>query len=450
VRHWRIEAAGVVLAAVALAGCDGGTSMIAPENPDAAAGAHGRVMGGQQPVTGASIYLYAAGAGGYGSASASLLTASAGNQDGSGNWYVKTDANGNFTITNDWSCPSSPSPSYLYLLAVGGNPGAGSANPNLALLAALGACSGVNSTTYVVINELTTVAGIWALSPFMTGMKNIGSSATNQVGLGDAFSSANSVVNYATGAVSGPLLPAGATLPVSKIDTLANILSSCVNTTGGTAGDSSPCGNLFADTTVNSVAPTNTISAALNMAQHAASNVLELFALQPASPPFLPDRSTAPSDWTIAINYTGGGLNAPTAIAADQSGNLWVANSGSDAVSLFNHLGNSMLGTTGTVLSGVPAGIAIDLSGDAWVTASNDGVYELGSGTGSIYGNLFSGFDGPTAIAIDPTGEIWVVNTVNNTVSAVNGAGTGLGGSPFSAGISAPTAIAINGNANAN
>jgi hypothetical protein len=360
--------------------------MIAPHNPAivAPASAHGRVMGGQQPVTGASIYLYAAGAGGYGSPAASLLTSSTGNQDGSGNWFVETDANGNFAITGDWSCPSSPSPSYLYVLALGGNPGESSANPNLAQMAALGPCSAVNASTYVVVNELTTVASIWALSPFMTGITNIGSSATNQLGLGDAFAAVNSVANIATGTTSGPMLPAGATLPVAKINTLANILASCVNSTGGTAGDSSPCGNLFSAATVNSVAPTTTVAAALNMAQHPAVNVSALFALQTASPPFLPNLSAAPNDLTIAINYTGGGLNAPAAIASDQSGNVWVANSGSDTVSWFDNLGNSKLGTTGTSLGGVPAGIAVDLSGNAWVTASDNEVYELSSTSGSI------------------------------------------------------------------
>lgn len=452
-RHWWIEAAVGVLVAVAMTGCEGRTSMIAPHSPTIAApaSAHGRVMGGQQPITGASIYLYAAGAGGYGSAAASLLTSSTGNQDDSGNWYVTTDANGNFAITGDWSCPVSPSPSYLYLLALGGNPGGSSANPNLALLAALGPCTGVNSSTYVVVNELTTVASIWALSPFMTGMTNIGSSATNQVGLGDAFAAANSVANIATGTASGPSLPVGASLPVAKIDTLANILASCVNSTGGTAGDSSPCGNLFLATTVNSVAPTNTVAAALNMAQQPGANVSALFAQQAAIPPFLPNLSTAPNDLTIAINYTGGGLNAPAAIATDQSGNVWVTNGGGDTVSWFDNLGNSKLGTSGTLIGGVPAGIAIDLSGNAWVTASNNEVYELSSSNGSIVGSPLTGFNGPTGIAIDPSNEIWVVNSANSTVSAVNSSGAALTGSPFSgAGISGPNAIAINGNANAN
>ena len=449
-RGWTV-AVSTLLAAMALTGCEGGTSMIAPESPAVATSAHGRLMGGQQPIAGASIYLYAAGASGYGGAATSLLTASAGNQDGSGNWYVKTDASGNWAITGDWSCPALPSPSYLYVLALGGNPGVSSANPNIALVAALGPCSGVSASTYVTVNELTTVASVWALAPFMTGTTNIGSTATNQVGLGDAFAAVTSVASIANGIAPGPALPTGATLPIANIDTLANILSSCVNSTGGTAGDSSPCGNLFSATTANSVAPTNTVAAALNMAQHPAANVAALYALQPANPPFVPSLSSAPKDLTIAIDYTGGGLNAPTAIAADQQGNVWVANSGSDAVTWLDHLGNSKLGATGTLLGGVPQGIAVDLNGNAWVTASNDEVYELNSSNGNLTGSPLTGFNEPTGIAIDPAGEIWVVDSGNNSVSAVNSSGTALAGSPYTgSGISAPAAIAINGNANSN
>jgi hypothetical protein len=448
-----IEAGGAALAALALSGCVGGTSMIASHNPlpVAPASVHGRVIGGQQPITGASIYLYAAGAGGYGSAATSLLTSSAGNQDGSGNWDVKTDANGNFVITGDWSCPVSPSPSYLYVLAVEGNPGAGSPNPNIALISALGPCSQVSASTNVVINELTTVASIWALSPFMAGMTNIGSSPANQVGLGDAFAVVNSLADIATGAASGPTLPNGATLPIAKIDTLANILAGCVNSTGGSAGDSSPCGNLFSATTVNGVAPTNTVAAALNIAQNPAANVTAIYALQSASPPFLPSLPIPPNDLTIAINYAGGGLNSPSAIATDQSGNVWVVNSNSATVSWFDNLGNSKLGTAGASLSGVPAGIAIDLSGNAWVTTSDNNVYELSSSSGNITGSPLSGFNEPTGIAIDSANEIWVVNAATGTVSALSNVGVPLTGSPFSgAGISGPTSVAINSNANGN
>jgi DNA-binding beta-propeller fold protein YncE len=120
-------------------------------------------------------------------------------------------------------------------------------------------------------------------------------------------------------------------------------------------------------------------------------------------------------------------------------------------VTWLDHLGNSKLGTTGTLLGGVPQGIAVDLNGNAWVTASNNEMYELNSSNGNLTGSPLTGFNEPTGIAIDPAGEIWVVNSGANTVSAVNSSGVPLAGSPFSgSGISAPAAIAINGNANSN
>jgi DNA-binding beta-propeller fold protein YncE len=157
----------------------------------------------------------------------------------------------------------------------------------------------------------------------------------------------------------------------------------------------------------------------------------------------------SPTAFTIAIQYTGGGLNAPTAIAADQAGQIWVANSGSDAVSRFDNLGNAQ---TPATLGGTPTAVAIDLTGNAWVTASNSDVYELDAGTGLIDPSTpFTGFNTPTGIAVDPAGYIWVVNSGNSTVSAFNNSNSPLSGSPFSgAGISAPAGIAINGNANAN
>jgi streptogramin lyase len=200
----------------------------------------------------------------------------------------------------------------------------------------------------------------------------------------------------------------------------------------------------------------------MNIAQNPARNVTALNNLVAPTPAFQPHLSAAPNAWTVAIEYTGGGLNQPTTIAADQSGNIWVGNSGSNAVSLFDNLGSSQLGTTGTALGGTPGGVAIDLSGDAWVTASNSDVYELQSESGasvshpagSILNTLTgNGLNLPTGIAIDPSGVIWAVNSGSgaNSVSAFSNTGGKFGGSPFTgAGIASPAGIAINGSANAN
>jgi hypothetical protein len=100
----------------------------------------GRVHGGQQPVKSAHVYLYAAGFGGYETASTSQLTA--GTKDASGNYYVVTGSNGLFTIpTGAYACAEG-TPEYIY--SIGGDSGFGP-NSGLGLMAALGTCSGAPS-----------------------------------------------------------------------------------------------------------------------------------------------------------------------------------------------------------------------------------------------------------------------------------------------------------------
>jgi len=432
------------LALSGLTGCGG----IAPTGPVRVTGAalHGTVHGGQNPVSGATIQLYAAGSMGYGSAypyasGTSLL----------GTHVVTSDGGGGFSISGDYTCPSATTP--VYLVATQGNPGLSSGNnTNLALMAALGPCGNLTTSTYISINELTTVASVWALSPFMTSIAHIGTSATNVTGLSNAFAAVNKLVNTSTGTVSGPALPAGAILPAAKIDTLANVLAACVNSRGGTAGDSSPCGNLFSYTTVNNVAPTDTITAAMNMAQHPNTQTSNLTYLVGSAPPFQPTLSTAPNDFNLVITYSGGGISTPKALAADASGNVWTANSGSNSATEIDALGVTTTDATG-YLSGAsgytvgslnaPAAVAIDLSGNAWLTNAGNSTVTKISASGTT-GTVFTGgnMSTPSSLAIDAGGNIWIGNSGNASITGISSTGvlTNYTGTL----ISAPTAIAIN------
>ena len=233
-----LSAAGLVLAGCS--GLDATTSVTTPVTvPEMSL--HGTMHGGQQPISNATLQLYAAGSTGYGSAypytsGSSLL----------GTHVVKTDINGGFNISGDYTCPSSTTE--VYLVGTGGNPGPSSpANANIALMAALGPCGNLNGSTNVVINEITTVASVWALSPSMTGIANLGTSSTNLQGLTNAFATVNQLANIGTGSVSGPALPLGApmsAITVQKINTLADLLAACINSGGGVAGDGSGCGGV--------------------------------------------------------------------------------------------------------------------------------------------------------------------------------------------------------------
>lgn len=75
-----------------------------------------------------------------------------------------------------------------------------------------------------------------------------------------------------------------------------------------------------------------------------------------------------------ATPLTGGGLNAPVAVAVDGSGKVWIANSGNNSVSVFAN-GTAVSGASGFASSSVtaPSGIAIDSSGGVWTTNSTKG-----------------------------------------------------------------------------
>src|SRR5215469_16622372 len=88
----------------------------------------GTVHGGQAPVSGAQIYLFAAGTGGYGTAATSLISSAGSGVSCSNNnagvpagaCYVTTDSNGNFALGGDYTCIAG---TQVYMVAVGGNPG---------------------------------------------------------------------------------------------------------------------------------------------------------------------------------------------------------------------------------------------------------------------------------------------------------------------------------------
>jgi hypothetical protein len=374
----------------------------------------GMVHGGQQPVIGATIQLYAAGSTGYGSGATALL-----------NSPVTSDGSGSFSITGDYTCPSASS--QLYIVATGGNPGLGPSTSNgaLAMMAALGPCSlhggqyTLDPNSFISINEVTTVAAVYALRGFMSaGSTAVGTSATNATGLANAFALVNNLVDLSSGAALTTTPAGNGTAPQAALNTLADILAPCVNSDGTAA-----CTSLFtAATPSGGPTPTDTVQAVYNISSNPINNVSALYGLVPAAAPFQPTLSSAPNDWTLGVAYTtvalssnGGGGASQTAIAIDGLGDVWIANEFTNATNLTSSV--SELSSNGSILSG-PAGY-----------------------TGG-------GLNRPNYIAIDPTGNVWLTNS--QVLSAVlikfSGSGTPLSGPTGFSNVLTNGPLAIDGN----
>jgi hypothetical protein len=404
------------------------SSTVGP-TPDAGLALQGRVFGGQEPIVGANVYLYAANTTGYGgagiaastnNASISLLTSAPGSttQDSSGDYYVTTDNTGTFTITGDYTCTPN---AQVYLYTLGGSQG-GVANSIAQLLAVLGncpsSCSFATETPYVVVNEVTTVAAAYALAGFMTNATHVSSSGTALAltGIANAFANAANLADISTGTALATTPAGNGTVPQAEINTLANILAACVNSNGVVSGptNATACYTLFANLT--GLYAGRTANAAMDIAQNPGTNVAALYALSMANPPFAPALSAQPNDLTIAISFTGGGLSAPQRIAIDQIGDVWVTNAFTNIISEFGPLGAAVSGSPiiGGGL-GAPSGIAIDSSGNVWVTNTASGTNSLSKFNSSgmpVSGSPFTGggLNGPDGPAIDAMGNVWVAN----------------------------------------
>jgi len=426
-----------------LAGCGGGAIVQNPlPTPPASASVTGKLIGGQQPIQNAAVQLFATGSTGYG-AGAVALTPS-----------VYTDANGNFSITSGFTCPSGST--ITYLVSRGGDPGTGTDNPAIALMATLGPCDNLASLPFLVVNEVTTVVSVWAMNQFLSPGAQMGTSSTNTLGLANAFANTSNLVNLAQGTAPGAGAPQGMVIPIAKIDTLANILAVCVNT--------GSCDTLFAAAKpVNGTAPANTLDAALNIVRNPAANVAALFALPTPSAPFQPMLNAAPADWTLAVTYSGGGLSGPAALALDASGNLWAANYFNSVTELSN-TGEPLSPASGFTGGGLNEsyGITVAQNGSIWVTNEQSSSANHGDGsltvlnasgqvTSGSYGYSGGGVFFPVAIASDSNGNIWTANYGNSTGSVLFDTGSPISGSGgFGAGqLSGPVAVAIDANHNA-
>jgi hypothetical protein len=360
-----VSAMALPVMVLAMSGCGAGAGYTpaATTATGAAKSYNGTVFGGQQPVSGATVTLYGVSTGGDGAAATSLMKSGV---------TVTTDANGGFVLTGQYTCPSAAT--YTYVLAQGGNPGltAGTNNTAITMMTPLGLCSGLSSSTFVAINELTTVGAVAALYPYMGSYKAVGSANSDAALLATAMGMVNQYVNTGTGVTPGPSLPTGSTVPTTMLTTLADAISACINSTGGTSGQNNGCGNLFkAATPSGGSAPTETIGALIDIFNNPTNNAGSIFNVVPTVPPFQPTLGTAPVSWAMPIT-------AGTTQQVEFSSSVYSVNEGAGTVTLSV---NRINGSTGAVSVNYATADGTNTAGTTPGNALNGLTYTAANGT---------------------------------------------------------------------
>lgn len=449
--------------AVAVTGCNTGLNL--PNNDNAlqvsTATLQGTVHGGDNPITGAYIQIWAVGTTGSGSAATPLLTSGA----------VKTQPpDGTFGITSaNYTAGSitgacSVAGTQWYMTAYSGNPGNSDSdlNPDAVLAVALGSCSSLSATTDIVINEVSTAAAAYAMGQFF-GVQSTADSTDNPNGdgfgtsssSGQAYTSISNAMATAMSlscSVTSSACPTPTGAPVStitytgtastvtgdvitatpestKLATTANILSSCVQSDPLGVGGSSTCSTLLADVAYSGSAVADTLQAAVNMSLNPTSvtasnpypgNMVALYGLQTAQSPFT-GVTAQPTDWTLGIQYTGATplITSPFNLAVDSLGDIWAINQYTNGLTQADGdlvelspigfpLFESVLSGSGQTLDGAtPRGIAIDTSNDVYVATSSSSAYGFEQPAGGGTPTAFDLGKGTYSPAVDGSNDVF-------------------------------------------
>jgi hypothetical protein len=394
------------------------------------------VVGGTQPIVGATLSLWSAGA------SVAQVSSS-----------VTTSAGGEFTL--HFNCPSAST--LMFVLATGGNAGSGGANAHISLASALGACGSMPSS--IVVNELTSAAAAYAFS----GLSPAAGSATpafrgNATGLANAFALYTKLVVAGTGAFATSGHESNQSAVQQQLDTVANAMAACDNS-NNTAGTSAVCAELFSCASANATftstgqpctggtsgATSDTLSAALAITQNAGLvSSAGIFDVASASKAFSPALAAAPNDFSLPLIYPVKNFGP---LAVDAFGNVWILSVNQNSISNphtlsvaeFDTTGFEVSPATGWISGGISnldttdtTNMAIDPQGNVWVGGSSSNIAEINSQGGGVApssGWIAGAGPGKTAgVAIDSSGNAWFADGNAADIFEISSGGSNLSG----------------------
>jgi hypothetical protein len=419
----------------------------------------GKVHGGNQPVVGATVTLWYMGQAGMPGSPATLAATTTTDSSGSFSFTKDTSGGTHDGTTDIYACPTTVGDPVVYVRALGGNSqnnGTTTSNTAAGFIAIYGSCATLSASNSVYMSEVTTVATMAAVQQFFDPTNDTLSAdgTFQQRGIvGNLPNTIALLANSTTGlAASQTIIQAAggniastvtltATPESEKINTLANIISACVN--AATSGDHN-CNTLFMAavppaanvTNLNPSTPfataTDTLQALYyiftNPTNGSTQNLATLLGLAPSSgAPYLPDLGSAvPTDWTIGISYasssncgtptggTGAFISSPTDINIDAQDNVWFGNaqSGGNLSSISAagapfHCVNFDAGLNGS-------GGTIDSAGNVW----SSGPATLYRYNPSTKANVpFPVTVGPIAITADGVGNVYFTAVAGSTGS---------------------------------
>ena len=143
-----------------------------------------------------------------------------------------------------------------------------------------------------------------------------------------------------------------------------------------------------------------------------------------------------------ATTLISAGLNLPYGLAVDALGNLYIADTGHNAIQKWN-VNTQQLGMLVSTGLSSPRGVAVDSQGNVYIADSlNNAVKEWVAASGQVTTLIGSGLSLPLGVAVDSAGNVSVADFENNALKQWN-AGTQAVSTLIGAGLNGPVGVAV-------
>ena len=122
------------------------------------------------------------------------------------------------------------------------------------------------------------------------------------------------------------------------------------------------------------------------------------------------------------ITLVSSGLSYPYGVAVDGAGNVYIADSGNNAIKEWLAASNTVITLVSSGLSW-PSGVAVDGAGNVYIADyGNNAIKEWLAASNTVITLVSSGLLAPCGVAVDGSGNVYIADTCNNAIKELPGA----------------------------